>query len=464
MRPSGKKMPTAARFLTTFLRVIIVVMQLYRVPMPKEKNSKAHFLRSVVLLLSAILVFQASKAFATDLIYPGIQPKTGAGAGQTISRGSSALFYNPANLIFSKRIEPYLDVSFAQVNYTYTHTNTEQYDPTVVNVSVPPVTAGMGLRFTPRFAFGFAFMPTATGTVQTIENVPIRIQGDYVPMTIENKQSGLKIAAGAAFRFGHPLTLGAGIIHTRETNIILITPQERTIPLIDLQNGGAWNQFTLGVRSEILDRRLVLALSYKTAALKTYSGDILVTVDEEDDTGDYEPFEGVGYLPGAIGFGAETRFGIFGVFFDYVMELWSAGRATTKRGYPSDPEATDLIDTNNITLGTKIWVGKKHMLTGAFSMQGANIGDGTEFQAQTDASATADGSDDRLSGVSFGSLDAIARTIFAGGYRYKLTGHGYFQTGVHYASGKRVVPEGFDGEGTYSLSVLMVSGGLAFGF
>ena len=59
---------------------------------------------------------------------------------------------------------------------------------------------------------------------------------------------------------------------------------------------------------------------------------------------------------------------------------------------------------------------------------------------------------------------ATTRTIFAGGYRMKLSGTGYLDLGAQYAKGSRVVPEGASGEGTYNLSVLIFTGGLAFGF
>ena len=60
--------------------------------------------------------------------------------------------------------------------------------------------------------------------------------------------------------------------------------------------------------------------------------------------------------------------------------------------------------------------------------------------------------------------EAIPRTIFSGGYRYKLSGTGYLELGGSYQNGSRVVPEGFHQEGTYTLRVLMLSFGIAYGF
>ena len=72
--------------------------------------------------------------------------------------------------------------------------------------------------------------------------------------------------------------------------------------------------------------------------------------------------------------------------------------------------------------------------------------------------------DGRIAGVQFGDTRAIARTMFGGGYRAKISGHGYFNSGVQYATGSRSVPEGADGAGDYKLTVTVFSVGLAFGF
>ncbi len=403
----------------------------------------------------------APKARASDLIYPGVQPKVSAGAGQTVSRGSSALFYNPANLIFSKFIEPDFDISFAKVTYTYQHTDTAQYAPAVVDVTAPPVTIGLGFRPTPSFALGISILPTGTGAPQNINAVPLEIEGTYQLMNIVTKNSGMKIAAGAAFRAANAFTIGAGLIRTSEKIATIATPDGSEDPLIDALYGGDSNQFIVGFRSEIIDRALVLGLSYKTAVTKPYKGDILINLSDD---ADYVPFEGVGYTPAAIGFGAETRFGDFGIFFDFLREMWSGGRAIAKSGLGTDPPFVDYIDSNNISGGIKFWMAKKHMLTLAFGLDGANIGDGTEETKSSGLAGDAATADDTATGVSFGQLEAIPRTILAGGYRYKLSGTGYMELGGEYQKGSRVVPANFHQEGTYTLNVLMLSFGIAYGF
>jgi hypothetical protein len=412
------------------------------------------------MILAFAITLLAGEANGTDLIFPGIQPKISAGAGQTVSRGPAALFYNPANLIFSKFIEPYADISFAKVSYQYQHTDVESYDPAVIDVTAPPITIGVGFRPIPSFALGVAFFPTGSGAIQLIEAVPIHLQGGVYKLSdIVNKQTGNKIAAGAAFRFAFPFTIGLGLIRTSEETQTQIFPVESEEALFDAAYVGSANQFLVGMRSELFDRYLVLALSYRTASEKKYVGDIITSLEP----GVANEFEGVGYAAGAIGFGAETRLSSIGLFFDFVRETWSGGRTVFKRGFGTEPDEYDFIDSNNISLGLKWWVAPKHMLQVAFGSHGANIGDGTEVVASDTELQDEEGSV-VIGGPSFGSLDAIPRTIFSGGYRGKITGNGYFQTGAHYQTGTRIVPEGFGQEGQYTLNVILLTLGLAYGF
>lgn len=408
------------------------------------------------------------RASADELLPAGIHPKLAAGGGQTVSRGPSALFYNPANLIFSKFIEPYLDVSYAKVDYSYQHAS-EEFDPALLSVAAPPVTAGLGMRFVPSFALGVAILPTGTGAAQLTKNVPIKLSGTYVPLNVTSSDTSMKIAAGAAFRFAHPFTLGVGLINSRKKVLTVVSNPADDSRIADYQYAGSANEINVGLRSEVFDRNIVMALTYKTAATVSYVGDICFLCDAEtDDDGnpieEFLPYEGVGYMPVAIGFGTEARFGMFGAYLDIVYEQWSAGRLIFRRGQQVDPLQYDLIDTINIVGGVKLWFGK-HMLTGGFGIYPANMGNGTGDDVNLGLVQNDTEDDDgRIGGVQFGDLEAVPLTAFSGGYRFKLQGHGYTELGAYYASGSRQIPEGFDSEGVYSLSVLMVSAGLAFGF
>lgn len=445
------------------------------------------------LALLVPVLLHASAAGALDLVAPGIAAKLASGAGQTVSRGPSALFSNPANLIFSKFVEPYVDVGYANLSYTYQNIDEETYDPVAVKASGPPITAGLGLRFAPSFALGAAIVPTGIGALNAV-NVPMKMTKDkktaYQLVDIANTQSGMKIAAGAAFRIDYVFSLGAGVIINQEKNTTVITPVdaegvEADEPYIDAAYQGSFNQYIGGIRSELFDRMFVLALSYKTGGPKVYLGDILINDSPE---ADYEDIEATGYLPGAIGFGAETRFGDFGIFVDYVRELWAPARAVVSPGYGEEFDEYDYLDTNNIAGGIKFWLFPKHMLELSFASYGANIGDGTVPETEEAAGLTAKKQKDRfkhsaayraahvalqgeeeeadpvIGGPAFGDVNAISRLTFGGGYRAKIQGAGYFILGGQYSTGKRAVPEGATGEGNYTLSVMAFSAGIAYGF
>lgn len=415
-------------------------------------------------------------SLAAELVFPGIDAKLAAGAGQTVSRGPASLFYNPANLIYSRFLDTYIDVSFAMVTYNYQHADSERYGATTVKVNAPPVTAGLTFRPIPALAVGFAILPLGIGAAQEIAHVPLQLQGDaYQLMNLEQKQTAYKLAAGIAFRPMLPIVAGISIIRDSDKTELLgyrvdedSLEQSDESPFLDAVYATTYMQIVGGVRAELLSRKLVLGLSYKTAATKEYKGDFLIDIDPSVD---YLPYDGKGYAPAVLGFGVETRLGPLAVFFDYTREMWRAGRTIAKRGFASQVDELDFVDSNNFAGGLKYWLARNHMLMAAAGMYGANIGDGTLRETDDDlalkAAATRLQSSDEepfIGGVRFGDLEAISRLVFAGGYRYRLAGNGYFKCGLSYQSGSRTVPEGADGEGQYTLSVLMGSVGLAYGF
>ena len=412
----------------------------------------------------------AQRVRAVEIIFPGSQPKVSSGAGQTTSRGPSAIFYNPANVIMTKFIEPSLDAAFASVSYTYQHANTEDFpDPAVVKLTTPLVTIGAAFRPIKQLTLGFAYLPTGMGKPQLVLNVPQVVSEDYELVDIETTQTSSKMAGGLAFRPVFPFSIGLGVIRTQELMTLKVyRKSDEEIPTVDALYGGAFMQYIGGIRSEIMDRALVLTASYKTAVTKSYNGDISRIGT------DFVPLERIGYAPAVIGLGAETRIGDFGLFGEIVMEQWSAGRTIVRRGLGiNEPTETDFKDTTNFAGGIKFWVAPKHMLQLSAGMFGANVGDGVRvtadpenpdsdnfLQLNTQDGATAES----IAGVGFGDLEAIPRFVVGGGYRAKLQGSGYLQLGAHYQKGSRKVAEGSEGEGIYDLTVLLGTAGIAFGF
>jgi hypothetical protein len=429
--------------------------------------------RALFFFCSFIIGSRPAKA--ADLFVPGIQPKAGSGAGQTISRGASALFFNPANLIFAKHIEPTVDISYAKITYTYLHTDESLYpDEVAYSTKATPVTVGLALRLIPNFAAGVAIFPTGAGETRLVKNVPLFVPGlNSYPangrvVDVATAENGLKIAGGAAVRLGSSLVLGLSTIFIQDKfkQYQVALPDEE--PFIDVKNQGSFTQFVGGMRAEVLDRRLAMALSFKTPVTKKYKGDYILDTSFGKKPPEEGPLETTEYLPMAIGFALEGRMGAVGLFVDFVNEQWSKGRTLVRRGFQNDPGAIDLKDTNNIAAGIKLWPSESHMLTVSFGMHGSNIGDGSQISnsAGRNLSLTqnAQAEDDNVGGMTFGNLEGIPRTIMAGGYRYKISGHGYVELAGQYQKGHRIVPVDYAQEGLHSLQITMGSVGVGYGF
>lgn len=432
-------------------------------------------------LWGGALLLPGKALFATDLIAPGIHAKAAAGGGQTVSRGSASIFFNPANLIFAKHIEPSLDVSIAKVSYTYAFSDAEVYpDPVTLSATSPPITAGVAIRLVPNFAFGASLVPTGSGAGRVVKGVPLFIpganaypqNGEVVDIFVA--ESGFRLAAGSALRLADSFILGLGVIYMNDTLKQYQVAKVDEEPFLDIKNKGTATQFVTGLRSELFDRRVAAALSLKSAVQKKYKGDYLLDLSNGKDANiDFEPTETMDYLPLTVGLGLETKMGPVGLFLDYVREQWSGGRKLMRRGLPNDPLTVDLVDTNNICAGLKFWPGEAHMLMVSVGIHGANVGDGSDLgtadtatglKVVQDEESTQDPVDETALGMSFGNLEGIKRTVLAGGYRLRIAGRGYFEMAAQLQRGKRTVPEGFSQEGTHSLQVLLASAGIGYGF
>ncbi len=402
---------------------------------------------------------------ASELLHPGVLPKLSAGSGQTVSRGPSALFYNPANILYIRFFETEFDLSVAQIHYTYQHPDKEKYGVNELKVTAPPVTLGLGLRPTPNFAIALAILPLGKGDSQTIKGVPLELTpGTFQEMDVVSKSTQFKLAIGAAFRFSHLFTVGLGMILDSEKQELSATPPGNEEPFLDARYAATASQIAAGIRSELLDRSLAIALSYKTPATKKYKGDLLILTDPE--TSDYVDFTGVGYTPSTIGVGGELRLGGFGAFADVTIDQWSQGRTIAKKGYGQEATEVDYINATNFALGVKFWPAPAHMVTAAFGNYASNTGFGTTIET-SEPQELAESSEgvETIRGSEFGKLEQIPRMVIAGGYRMKLDGSsGFLAGGGQYQSGKRSVSEGYSQPGEYSLNIMMLTFGIGYGF
>jgi hypothetical protein len=397
-------------------------------------------------------------ALASDIIFPGIQAKASAGAGQTVSRGATALFFNPANLLLSERIQPEADLSAANIAYAYQNSETETFDSAVLNIKTPMVSAGIAWRPRPDLAFGIAAVPFGTGSAQIDYGVPIELSpGIFQALDVAKKQVLGRVASGVAWQLFDNVEAGAGVIYSSERTSISTKNAGTDRTIIEASYAGKSAQLNIGLRGNI-GAATKIAASYKTAAGRTYAGILAVNVAPRNspDSLELQPFEGRGYDPATLGLGFETRFGPAGLFLDYVREMWAAGRGVLKSGLGTDTPTIDLKSTNNIALGIKYWLRHNHMLQISVAKNDGNMGNGDVVPADQAAR--------QVGGVQLGQLEAIPRMIFAAGYSYQLGIGRQIQVAAMSLNGTKDIPSGYAQSGTFQLSMTSLTVGANFAF
>ncbi|MCX6117416.1 MAG: hypothetical protein NT027_07740 [Proteobacteria bacterium] len=424
-----------------------------------------------------LLLFQPKKSIGQSFIFPGIQPSTEAGLSQTNTRASSAILWNPANLIFTQTaegknqsstskdksrvkkasksrslgIEGYGDFSLLSVSYTYKRSG---FDPTTINVTAPPVSMGVAWRPQDKFALGIFFVPRPSSKGQEVSKLPYEQQGSE-PTTVNAVQQSSSVitAVGFAFKPNKSFSLGLSIIETAEDGGFSAIPSDEDggTPLIQMSSKGSFFQFLIGGRFAV-NPLTTLGVSFKTSVVKNYTGEVSLA------GGTPEPATKQGYAPSVFALGAERMMNFGQIFGEYRREGWGAGASVTKSGTPGGAESKAYKDTNIIILGGRYKFKNGNYASGSLGFYPSNVGFGSGIDASGNSN---DG--DLVSGVEFGDFDALDRRILAGSYRHRFS-ESYLVGGFNYQTGSRKVPSGYKGPGEYSMSIftLAVGGGKSF--
>ena len=127
--------------------------------------------------LSALLLagFSSGTLLAVPLQTTGIKTQQSAGAGITQSKGAASLLHNPGNLIKTRGLELYYEVSGMNLYHKFVPAE-EKLPIAETTVNAPPLTLGVSYKDRPSpWAYGFIFTPTGSGSKQTIEKIPMQI-------------------------------------------------------------------------------------------------------------------------------------------------------------------------------------------------------------------------------------------------------------------------------------------------
>ena len=399
------------------------------------------------------MCLRGSLSLAQAFLYPGVEPSTEAGLSQTNTRGAVAAMYNPANVIVSKFIEPYADISLLNMTYTYTRSG---YDPTVVKVTAPPIAFGLSARPMPKFAVGLLVVPRPALSAQQVNNIPFDQDGQVTVMNADSKQSSILTGLAFSIKPNSQIAFGLGLVEVAEDSSFNASFSDTALtslntvtmpPLVQMKYHGSFMQFTLGVRASPVPG-LLLGGSYKSATAKVYQGNVSLGGS------DPEPVTKVGYLPSVIAMGAEYERGDPTVFGEFRREGWASGAGQVRSGLPGAPQSTALNDVYIIIVGGRYRIGPGQSISGSYGKYPANVGNGTPV---SDSSGCA------IGGVEFAEFDNLSRNVFAASFKFTHR-RGYIQAGFNYTSGSRSVPDGYRGAGSYNLSALTLTTGGTWSF
>lgn len=387
----------------------------------------------------------SSAALGQAFLFPGASPTFESGLSQTNTRGAVAAANNPANIIITKWLEFYGDLSLVNFDYTYTRSG---YDPVGIKATAPPVNFGVSFKPNSKIAIGVFMTPRPAVAPQLIKNLPQDLGGEVTVVDIEARQGSFITAFGMGFKINNKLALGVSGVETAEDSQIIVREAGTTDDkgaLLGMRYIGSFMQFMVGFRA-IPASRLTIAGSYKTSVAKTYSGSLILKGDLDDKV------SRKGYAPSVLALGTEFRLGVPAIFGEVRREGWATGRANVSAGLPGSPSSTALKDALIFVLGGRFKFNDNHSTSGSFGMYQSNVGNGTPISNTNSSSAVA--------GPQFGEFDALDRTMFSASYRYigkktDLTG------GFNFISGSRTVGENYPGEGRYSLTVLTIGAGIS---
>ncbi|MEN9835100.1 MAG: hypothetical protein RL011_1293 [Pseudomonadota bacterium] len=409
-----------------------------------------------VWVLLVHLGMSGSSAYAIDFILPGVESKAAAGAGQTVSRGASALFFNPANVILSQGIEPEADVSLAKITYSYQNADTDTFEPAVLGITTPTASFGGAWRATPTIALGLEVLPLGVGSAQEYFGAPVEVTaGSTQAMDVSRKEVAAKVAAGGAFRFLKRYTIGLGFIYTSERSSIRTKNAGTERISTEASYAGRSLQPNLGARIDV-GYGAILGFSYRPAATRPYKGTLSINTAQEGSPTSFQSgdFTGKAYDPAALGAGVEWRFSDYGLFGDLVYKYWAAGRTISKSGLGADPEEVDLVNTADWVIGGKYWFNTNHLAQLAIGINGANTGNGSQLSTEGNSRAVA--------GMQLGQTEAIGRTLLSAGYSYKLGPGRQIEAAAMILNGRREVPAGYSQPGAFKLQAFVTTLGCNF--
>lgn len=391
-----------------------------------------YFLRTFLFIAFSFTINKT--LFSATFQTSGAEVKTAAGAGTTISRGASSIFYNPANLILSKRFEPYIETSILNLKYDYTYPG---YDAISVKTTTPLPFLGFSYQPMQKLTFALTFLPIPEGSGKTtIKKLPTReVSETPIVVDVESKGNGLSYVLGTAvaYRLFSNLAIGLSYIRDEAGSQILAKDIFSGAVVYSYKGKTTTDAFRIGSRIYLFSRSLVLGITYKPVATSKSKAEEYKISEPE-----LVKKKSTGKEYSYLSLGAEYEFRTFSPFFEITREFHEELRKN------SNGDETDYYDTTNTVFGLKYRFSFTHRLIFAYGNFPSYLGDGLMKERAADGK--------ELNGLKFGNVNGIPRSVYSFGYQLRLPSQTY-NFGFSHQQGSCSVGEDSRGYGDYSLAI-----------
>lgn len=387
----------------------------------------------------------AATAQAGSLFPAGTESKAAGNESSLLCEGAPAALYNPANLAGSsaKANQPYAELGFVNVNYTYEHPD---FDPVTVSVNSPTATFGFARQILPKLTVGTVLFPSKSGKTN-ISALPRKVGSSVTPVVVSSQDQVMDLGVGAGYQVSRRIALGLSADITQESHKINAHLIDNSNDLIDAQYKNTFVRPIFGARLTPIPP-FTATLAIKPAQTKEYKG-----TQSSATTPAAQSPRAVDYEPLSVAFGTRGDVARASFGFEVRRLAWSKGKGIVKSATYDDKPQADLNDVTeyNVTAGYDL-------------PRNTSLSAGLAFQPTPWGSGKDDGNlANHVYGADYGRLDAMDRRTYALGIKTHLKA---FELSLSLAKthGERTVSGEADNVGYYELDVTSVSGGLSASF
>ncbi len=386
----------------------------------------------------------ATVASAGALFPAGTESKVTGTESALASEGAPAALYNPANLGGAAAgTQPYAELGFVDVQYTYEHPD---YDPVTVSVRSPTATLGFSRTLGSSVVLGAVLFPSKNGETE-IPALPRKIGTSVVPIEAKAEDRILELGLAAAYRLAHGLTLGLGADVIYESHKIDASLVGSESELFSADYHNTFVRPIVGVNFAPVTV-LEATLAAKPALKKTFEGEQRnAAVGEATDPRVTE------YEPASVSVGASGTLGRAALGVEVRRLWWSEGRDSVKSLTYDDEPSADLSDVTEVSATASVLLPRRAALTAGYSYQPTAWGEGKD-----------DGDlANHVYGVDYGRLDAMDRRTMGLGAKARVSNLD-LSMALSRTQGERVVSDEGDNVGYYRLEVMSFSGAVKASF